>query len=302
MMMRFLFLFIPFTSISANDKPFEDAVYTCILESYFTQGVDLEKELDILEQQMIKEGLLGGTSGQDKIDYYQRAIESAEFPTLEKREVMDVLYSFPEGIGSLGVCKEDLATQDSLAFQKSTLFLLIHRMEETAKQNGHLDMSTVIETLVETLSAEDLEHPLFRAYTLLTFVTSTERDEVYIRELPEKHVDPESKETCDLTIKITHENNITINGVQLLDEDYLIFLDSFVRSVDNDSLTFCLHFFKTTTYEAYINARSIIDAVHDSLKSESSYQQYGRDFGQLNSEEQKTIENMYIWKIIEKVN
>lgn len=163
---------------TAANWPVEDKLYSCLIEEYKSQGIDLIPLLDSLENHYIKVGILQDHSGQAKFDFYKKIAASGEVPTMVRYQIADSVAKVKFFQNEINSCIESNGI-DSLTLEKSKYYKLMEEyktMSESSPKNAAICHTRV-------LTACDFEHPYFRAHMLTTATRILDRPSAFIRNI-----------------------------------------------------------------------------------------------------------------------
>ena len=211
-------------SIEVN-RDVEDQLYTCLKGKYKQKGVNLEKELNRLENHLIKYKILENASGEAKIKYYKQIIKEGQIPPLQNIRVLKQLMKVPFSASILSSCQKRAGKKDSAAFAKSRFYKINQNIQmNIAAHGGAFSTGTVAKAMIKELTAEDFEHPYYRALMLLLVVQTADRNTTYMRQIPKKlpplQVSPISEKNI-FAIVANAKNQIMVRGEILNDPDQI---------------------------------------------------------------------------------
>lgn len=182
-------LFAPLLLAScSNEYEVEDALYEHIENKYAQHSYDLESTLDSLEQFYIEEGLIKSGAPKDLRNYFQQNIDEGQLRYSQSYEARALLGRVPLSYPELE--KVALRKVNGETFDASKFGLISNRIEKNVTETGQIASSNVAMPHLNVLSAEDFEHPYYRANVLLFLHTLYYpyyvQDQKYIREIPTK--------------------------------------------------------------------------------------------------------------------
>lgn len=164
------------SSCKASDHPVEDKLYTCLVQQYDAQGIDIVTVLDSLENHYIQEGILASASGKAKLKYYERIANSGEVPSMLE-------YALADRIAQLNISQNDIESclmdngVDSLALTKSKY----HQLKQANEKVVEVNPKNVAICHTDILNENDFKHPYYRAHMLITYTRIYGRPNAYTR-------------------------------------------------------------------------------------------------------------------------
>lgn len=160
---------------SCNSNVVENDLYECLDSEYASLGLDLNTYLDSIEEEMINQGILSTESGESKLNYYRKVMQTNEVPSTKSFSSFNKIHSVHRIVNS-NKCVNEISRLDEILFQKSKYFQLVNKMENL----DDINPSNVAECYVSIIDEDDLETKFYRAWFILGHVMSSGRNKAYI--------------------------------------------------------------------------------------------------------------------------
>ena len=278
----------------------EDQLYERTVAEYKKEGIELEPLLDKIEAQFIKEGLLTGKGGLAKVKYYERLAAEKEFRDLKKFDVIRPVIEYPLTSGFLNRAQKSAMLKDSLAYVNSEYFSKMHRIQREAVQHGRISRQNVSKAIVESLSADDFEHPFYRMFMLLTIAQTMEKKTEYARKTPklqeQAHLAYHSENTID--IRLEEDHKLLINNEKYTIND---FKKSFYAAYDAVGSEAEINFYvsPTSLYEDFSFVQSVIESyLYDSRNKEAQHS-FHKTYEALSDSQKQQVNEAHPLRMIE---
>jgi hypothetical protein len=282
----------------ASEKPIEDELYTCLVQHYADNEVDLPVYLDSLEDYLIREGILTSKSGEGKIEYYRKIIESGQFHYAPQTDFMIILADSYIVNGELVKCLKTKPTFDSLVYYTSEFHLTSQKITEHVTSSGAVNPANVSKAIVANLSANDMDHPFYRAHMLISFVMANDRKKAYIENLPEKVASPYYPESTGFTIDIGTPDIFLVNNQSIqkdkIEARILSYLEDFN---ENSHIRFVVS--SSTLYQHFAEVHNIITNAYKKRWDQAARKELNAPFDQLSTDQQQYIKEKYPSRIVE---
>lgn len=150
-----------------SQASYEEQLWECWVENAAKQGLDLNADFKKFEKYLVLGGLLGGTSGQDYYDLFQKWHQNGDInPSLTDN-----------ALDSLGKLPKHKISHESDCYQQFLPKLLKHSVNDKIAQmnkaveeimnSGDVGPSNIIEPLLNNFSPSDLDKPFYKVYSLL---------------------------------------------------------------------------------------------------------------------------------------
>lgn len=168
-----------------NEYDIEDSLYDCLLVETSSFGLDLEKDLDSLESNLIDKGILTTASGQSKIDFYTKIAETGEVPTFETSDLIQRIRKSTMDMTRLKACIFEQDKIDSTTYFKSH-FYRKHQQVQGELIDQEMNPTNAALAIIKHFSPEDFENKFYRAHMLISFTNIMDRPRAYIQSIPSK--------------------------------------------------------------------------------------------------------------------
>jgi hypothetical protein len=285
----------------SNKYEQEEQLYECLATEYAAEGIDLNKELDAFEQVLIEEKILKDGSGEAKVDFYKSVIENGEMPGLKNYDAAKPFHKLIFAKVLNTSCRQYAIAKDSVAFTNSRYSKVTKNIQIKAVKNGQISPITVSKAIVSELNAEDFEQPYYRAFMLLGFAFSADRESAYIRNIPKKldsNREAESSQPASV-IKLREDDSVVFNGATIQINNLELKYDAFMKNQGHQAFTY-LYVKDLTKYEHFMKAQGIIEDYYKKVRNDKAKKLYKRPFDDLNSFQKNNVEELHPMKVIER--
>lgn len=215
-MIRIVLVLALFIGACSSDKySIEDEIYTCMVAKFDARNIDLDYYLNAIETNLVDQQILKDKSGTSKIEFFKEFAQKEGRMNIDYTADMDSILQFINlhnltyeltclGEGGILV-KGD--SSDYVYFQKVKQ---LHKVNSSLIKNGQFTVVQIAEGISKVYTAEDYNHPLYRARMLLLTSILAQSHQSYLTAQDEK-----SKEVLDLNDEI-HDHALKIYlGVEL---------------------------------------------------------------------------------------
>lgn len=299
---------LTFFSCSKHDKyQLEDALYQCLIKHYKANNVDFEAETDTLHTFFVRKGVLNDYSAKSIWDLLQSIKQNREVPEFNEDPTLD-LKAFE--VGTLGMddksCFSGFDTSELNPGDTSTsAFARVAKEFDALAINGNIEPPAIMTIYANSLTVEDLKHPLYRSMVLLylyNFCSTFDFDtEIGLKgklpPLPDNESTNAGKENVfeiliganntllveDKLEKLTHLKNLTKNFIVNHKEIGII-------SLQND---------RGADYNLYTEIQNIIRTAYKEVRNEYALKTYNKSYDELSEEQQEMVRTIYPQKISE---
>ncbi|MDG1334177.1 MAG: hypothetical protein P8P74_17725 [Crocinitomicaceae bacterium] len=166
----------------------EDELYSYLENEFAKSSRNLEGELDTLEVLFLDEGLLQSASPEDYRNYYQNNIDQGQLIPLQNPHLRTIYGEVELSLDLLE--RAALRKYDGETYDQSKFAKISHMIDTMPRSSGQISSGTVAKAHLHFLSADDFEHPFYRANILLSlqglYFRKYVRNEQYIRPIPKK--------------------------------------------------------------------------------------------------------------------
>ncbi|TNE56068.1 MAG: hypothetical protein EP338_00445 [Bacteroidetes bacterium] len=147
-----------------NKYEVEDQMYDCLKRHYQEAGLDLEKLLTRAEDYYVAQGVLKTKEAAEKRHFYKRIADGEGIPEMRANELTDSLSKVFIGRKEFEDClfSEGKVTKEKY---ENTAFFRFKEASENLKEKSPQGIAAC---RIEHFSAEDFEHPYYRAELLIT--------------------------------------------------------------------------------------------------------------------------------------
>lgn len=173
--LKILIAILVASGCSASENPVEDSLFSCLIEEYKTNGIDLYPLLDSLENHYISIGILNDKSGQAKMDFYRKIATTGEVPKMKPYDIADSVAQIRFFQEEIENCLKTNGV-DSTSIRKSKY----HQLMEDFKLMNEVNPKNAATSHTRILTSSDFEHPYFRAHMLISFTRIYERESAFI--------------------------------------------------------------------------------------------------------------------------
>lgn len=185
----FLVLVSLITASCTSQYAVEDALYNCIDQEFTNKALNLEDELDTLEILFLDEGLLASASPADYRNYYQGNINQGMLRALENPHLRTIVNQIGINYNQLESCA--LRKIDADTYNQSKFGQISNMIDTMTQSTGQITSGTVATAHLKVLTADDFEHPFYRANVLLSLQNLYYQkylggDKEFIRSIPKK--------------------------------------------------------------------------------------------------------------------
>ncbi|WP_417265726.1 biopolymer transporter ExbD [Brumimicrobium sp.] len=288
-------LFI-FLSSNAQEETIKDKLYTCMVNHYHGNNIDLNASLDTLENYLILNDILKSNDGNGKVQYYQTIIKTGVIQGVERTSLMDSLALYYPRTDFINNCIFVVNDLDSSQFIKSQFYQTTEKVKNDAE--GLIDLVSVSKLILSNLSAKDFEHPYYRANMLLSFVMTSDREQAYIRAIPSADKVTRPKKKDGFIIDITNNSKLLVNDEDIDLKKLELSLLEYLNS--NNKKSHILLIINTKTeYDYYLEIHSFVENVYTKFWDQISIKKHNLEFRQLVEKEQNEIQSRYPLRIFE---
>ena len=259
---------------SQNHYELEDQLYDDLVEQLKSENIDFKKEIQTLEEVFIKSGLLKNSSSEL---YYQMlntfSIQSDSIDISEESLIIFVQ-----------IMEHSFETMSKYENSKLTELLKIEKKNDLTISDLHSKKLLI--------SKKDLEHPYYKAFTLLIVLNTTILNESKIKiNLPSTIV----SDIDYFRILINSMDRMLVENEMADLEQMGIMLKEYVSEKVNNQETYhiLLKTDRRTTYEAYINAINTIKSSFKELKNEYALNLYNKKLDELDDKKKAIINSKF---------
>lgn len=186
-----LVLLLTFALFSCSGEyAVEDELYLCLKQEFAKQSLNLDDELDTLEILFLEEGLLASAAPEDYRNYYQKNIDSGMLLSLPNPHLKTVAQDVRLSLEMLE--RRALRKFNGETYDQSKFGQISNMIDTNVRSTGQIASSTVANAHLKFLTADDFEHPFYRANILLSLQHLYfhkyigKGDEEFIRPIPKK--------------------------------------------------------------------------------------------------------------------
>lgn len=298
---RLIFIFLTFKllpSFGQQSDSLENLLYTCIVQSFQEQEIDLSKQLDYFEKQMILKGVLDAKDGASYYKLYQKLAANGD-------KVFDIDPDFYKKITRVHpmdyyspACISKVIQLDSNILMNSKTYRLARDFEEF-KSMKYISVSMVAEKITDVLDPSDFKHPYYRATALLSMANIC-KIEQGIEGLTKENESQAEKwdDMIKLSIQINENNQIIIADSLVKHSELKRITTEFILQNDSNHVI-RLNTTRGTTYDFYIRTQEIIHKAYDEVRNHRSMDLYNKPFEELSAEKRSNIKKLYPFRLKE---
>jgi hypothetical protein len=284
-----LFGFISLNSFSQYD--FESKVIECFQVSGHPNGIDLFLEKDSIENYLLENRFLQGTTGKD----YKALLHELNANPLQLVEILSQRFALiqEESIHSslFYNCISNLQQRDSLLFQSSRL----HEITKQLANLNDLEKSNLLSLFDQLFTPEDLDEPFYQLYTyqILSMVSTKS---YLIKDLATRNLN----QSPVLEFDMTAQSKIYFAGKVIT-----------LKQISKEVTTFlkqdmAFHFIKVnakreTKVTDFVKLMDTISTTYDAFIHDKSLEIYSIAYEKLTETQQSALKERYHFEIIEGV-
>ena len=277
-----------FSSCGQNAERVETILFNCLTESYKSEGVDLENQLNMFELYLIKNGSLESTSGQAYFDFYNKIVEVNDIPVITDFNKFQGLYKLRPDQYYSPECLTRLSLIDSNEIKASKYYDLTLAMQNL-KSNTNISPSIVAKEIISVLDASDFDKSYYRSIALLTIANTANIELGLTTKLPpiEKQ-EGNYEDFANITVAISASEEICADKTVIEKEELKSQLRNFILKNESEHVIY----FQTdrgTSYDFYLRTQDLIKEIYNELREMKSQEQYGKSFDSLSDIEKKEI-------------
>jgi hypothetical protein len=153
----------------------DSVILDCLHLHYAEHNIDLDKALDTLEYQMVKQRIIRSSAPEDIHHFYQHMASGGSIQTIQYTPLMDSIIEYYHFKGNLNACIFSNRAVDSLTFSISN-YELRQIKQDSILRNLEGDLYVRLSTaILKATSLEMFSTPLYRAHFLLSILTIVEQ-------------------------------------------------------------------------------------------------------------------------------
>jgi hypothetical protein len=284
------------------DNNTEQILYSSIKASYKNKNIDIEKELDTLEADLISAGHLKSNTGSAYYAFFEEIVKRNDFSIFLNADKYTHIYQVkPTEMYSLDSLLK-LKEIDSSQLSKSKTYKLSIKMKEV-KASDDFSASQVAGGIIEILSPKDFDIPYFRAISLISIAYTLKINSEYIssslqelkpllifksQQLKAKIRENRPK----MIITVTKDDEIVLNKKVISFIEMMTEVKTFIKKHGKEHWIE-LKNEKGTSYGFYFKVNNSINEVYDDLLNKKAVELFKKPYKSLSTSERKTINDFY---------
>ncbi len=285
-------------SCNAQEVTIEDNLYSCMVNHYKENKIDLPASLDTLENYLIEKNVLQSKDAKSKIKFYEVIIETGEIPGIEITRLMEKLRESYPIMDSLKKCVFTTSNLDSAEYIKTKFYLTSQKIRSEFNETHTVSPVSVSKAMLLYLTVNDFDQPYYRAQMLLSYVMVAERDKAFTRKIQKHEAVDVLEGEGGFVIDFSDKNELLVNGNNLKIENLEPFLLKYLHSFDK-STHVQLIFSRKTEYDYFEKIHKYVEDAYLKFWGEVSLKEYSHEFHELSAIEQNKIKSRYPKRIIE---
>lgn len=283
-------------SCSRNNYKIESALYSCLLQTYDEQGINLKTVVKEVEEAAFEQGILNGSSGNDYLEYYKTIVIQNEIPSFTIPENMECLVSIHPFEFYDSSCLINNVNFDSAKIANSKLFKLHNNFNSIS----NISPSEVASIISGTLSEKDFNNEYYKTLSILILLWTSDIDYGIYRKLPPPNniLANIDSSYAQLAILVRSDDKIFLNDKECPTSKLKEKIKFFINENNPDYLI-SLRNERSTSYETYIIAQNKITEAINEIRDNYSIEKFNKLYRDLDEDEQKIVQNEYPIKIAE---
>lgn len=293
-------LFIAFfnSNCKAQNDNVTDALFSCLVNHYSNNKIDLITSLDSLENHLILNKILASKDGTGKIQFYETIINTGQIKQTPITGLMETLTEHYPPNDFVNFCIYEVNDFDSLVYKNSIFNQKNVKIERFIHELGGLNIVNVSKSIVANNSESDFEIPYYRAQMLLSYLMISDKDQAYLSAIPDSTSTFSTIRKSDLVIELTNQNELRINDKNIAIENLASHLIKYLDSL-NEFSYICFVMNTSTEYDFYLNILEKVETEFKNYRNLKALEEYNREFPRLTKTEQNKVIRQYPFRYIE---
>lgn len=280
----FTFLFISlFYSCGIQTERIENKLMDCYNLNFADNGKQLEKLIADYESNLIKANIILDNSGKSylkTISDISNGIDPKEKPFYSFGEMLNGIEKNQDSTSK--ACLQAVIS-DSSKYDSKKFVRFQGTLENVIREAGDLRIELLANEISNVLSEKDFELDFYKMRAFLLFDMLRPHNGIN-KVMPKKNYDLKDA----LRIYLNKENKIFVNNAEIKLKNLKSKIDQY--SKDNESKSVILiKTDKETSYSDYIYVQNEIQSAINLVRDNISYQKYGKKYNDLNTDEQKLV-------------
>lgn len=308
-MIRLVFILALFLGASnSNEYAIEDEIYACMQSNFAERNIDLDYYLDEVEADLIEQEVLLDGTGESKLAFFQNIAKDDVFVDITCTPAMDTLSKDLDlnNINEVLTCSEsDLI----IVFGDSSIHQYFKKSEKLKEEYALITASCqvspaqVAKAISNVYTAEDYNHPLYRARMLILAAISSEKHLGFIKDESKL-----KKQKINLNDKV-HAKAMKIYLSEQIDS--IRIERQLYTNFENIEEVFA-NYFRSSTYShiylklsqgtpygVLIEVLQTMEKQHEDFIYEIAHEKFNKPYIELSEDEQNKINQEYPLKVIE---
>ncbi|RMB56509.1 hypothetical protein EAX61_13945 [Dokdonia sinensis] len=304
--MKFIKLLFALTILTSCTETYEaeNSLWSCVTEKTADLSIDINKEIALHEEFLIKEGYFKDNSGASYIENIKSMVETGELKYAPEnsrwRKMLVEIY-------------KDFNLQEKCyakgGFYQTKAYNVVFEMSNILQKSKNINQQKMLKPWIKHYEANDFNHPFYKFTYFLSFTVREQEASIDETQLFLQNFDRQDI----ITLKLDNQENLFINeekttvselprklkkfmineetleSIKELDKgmlstfDYLVLMEKAITIVAS----------RNASYESYLNLQNAISETYSYIYQLSSKEIFQLDFDSLSIPQQKIIKGMF---------
>lgn len=296
-------------AFSSNEYEIEDQIYACMQANFAARNIDLDYYLNQVEADLIEQKVLLDATGKSKLAFFQNIAKDDVFVDITRTPAMDTLSKGLDisNMNEVLTCsKEDdliVVYGDSSSHQYFKKTEKLNEEYALIIKSGQVSPGQVAKAVSNVYTAEDYNHPLYRARMLMLAVVASENHLDFVKDVQEvkRHKIDINNKVHDRAMKIYFGEQV--DSIRIEDQLYTNFENleevfaNYFRSTSYSHILLIQS--PETTYGEFIKVLQTMEKQHLVFINEIALDKFNKTYTELSDNEQKEINQKYPLRVIE---
>ncbi|MEL0653314.1 biopolymer transporter ExbD [Algibacter sp. TI.3.09] len=289
------FLFISlFYSCGIQTERIENKLMECNNQKFDDNGKQLKELISDYESNLIKANIISDNSGKSylkTISEISNGIEPKEKPFYSFGEMLNGIEKKQNSTSN--VCLQTVIS-DSTKYDSKTFVRFQSTLENAIRNAGDLKIELLATEISNVLLEKDFELDFYKMRAFLLFDMLGPHNGIN-KVVPKKNYDLKNA----LRIYLNKENKIFVNNTEIKLKNLKSKVTQYYKDNESKSII-SIKTDKETMYSDYITVQNEIQSAINLVRDNLSNQKYGKKYSDLNTDEQKLVNEQYPKTIIEE--